>query len=101
MTRHLLYVNMTRQFFMKKDRRPQDSASPIETLRIERTQLSQAEFAVQCGIPLRTYQRWISGETEAKPTPRQWKAMMRLLKIESALEIPDDFGPIALVENED
>lgn len=73
----------------------------METLRIERTQLSQAEFAVQCGIPLRTYQRWISGETEAKPTPRQWKAMMQLLHIESALDIPDDFGPIALGENED
>ena len=50
---------------MKKDRRPQDSTSPIETLRLERTQLSQAEFAVSCGIPLRTYQRWVSGETEA------------------------------------
>ncbi|MEB3283224.1 MAG: hypothetical protein VKK42_30320 [Lyngbya sp.] len=41
---------------MKKDRRPQESPSPIETLRLERTQLSQAEFAVLCGIPLRTYQ---------------------------------------------
>ncbi len=93
------YVNMTRQFFMKKDRRPQDSTSPIEMLRLERTQLSQAEFAVLCGIPLRTYQRWVSGETEAKPTPRQWKAIMQVLKIQSVEEIPDDFGPVDSTDN--
>jgi DNA-binding transcriptional regulator YiaG len=79
---------------MKQDKRPLDCASPIEALRIERTKLSQAEFAVHCGIPLRTYQRWVSGETEAKPTPRQWKVMMRLLQIQSFDEVPDDFGPI-------
>ena len=85
------------KIFMKKDRRPQEHESLIETLRIERTKLSQVEFAVQCGIPLRTYQRWILGETEAKLSPRQWKAMMQILKM-SAEEIPDDFGPIADVE---
>lgn len=85
---------------MKKDRRPQESASPIETLRIERTQLSQAEFAVQCGIPLRTYQRWVLGETEAKLTPRQWKEILQLLQIQSLEEIPDDFGPIDGLEKE-
>ncbi|NEQ26657.1 MAG: helix-turn-helix transcriptional regulator [Microcoleus sp. SIO2G3] len=79
---------------MKKDRRPQESESPIEMLRIERTTLSQVEFAVQCGIPLRTYQRWILGETEAKLSPRQWKTMMQILQL-SAEEIPDNFGPIA------
>jgi len=82
-------VNILR---MNKDRRPQDSQSPIEALRVERTQFSQAEFAVHCGVPLRTYQRWVSGETEAKLTPRQWKAMMQLLQI-SADEIPNDFSP--------
>ena len=79
---------------IKKDRRPQESESPIETLRIERTNCSQAEFAVQCGIPLRTYQRWVSGKTEAKLTPLQWKAIMQLLQIQSLDEIPDDFGPL-------
>ena len=79
---------------MKKDRRPQESESLVETLRIERTNLSQAEFAVQCGIPLRTYQRWIAGTTEAKLTPLQWKAIMQLLQIQSLDEIPDDFGPL-------
>jgi DNA-binding transcriptional regulator YiaG len=90
---------MTHKICLKKDRRPQDSPSPIEMLRLERTQLSQAEFAVLCGIPLRTYQRWISGETEAKPTPRQWKAMIQVLNIQSIEEIPDDFGPIDLTDN--
>ncbi len=85
---------------MKKDRRPQESESLIETLRIERTNLSQAEFAVQCGIPLRTYQRWIAGTTEAKLTPLQWKAVMQLLQIQSLEEIPDDFGPINQISKE-
>jgi DNA-binding transcriptional regulator YiaG len=78
---------------MKKDRRPQDRESPIEALRIERTNLSQAEFAVHCGVPLRTYQRWVSGETEAKLTPQQWKALMELLKLQ-VNEIPNNFGSI-------
>lgn len=77
---------------MKKDRRPQESQSPIETLRIQRTELSQTEFAVRCGIPLRTYQRWISGQTEAKLTPLQWKALMMILEIQSLEEIPDNFA---------
>lgn len=77
---------------MKKDRRPQETNSPIEELRIQRTNLSQAEFAVQCGIPLRTYQRWVSGATEAKLTPQQWKALMQILNIQSVDEIPDNFA---------
>jgi DNA-binding transcriptional regulator YiaG len=77
---------------MKKDRRPQESDSPIEELRIQRTNLSQAEFAVHCGIPLRTYQRWVTGATEAKLTPQQWKALMNVLKIESVNEIPNNFA---------
>ena len=77
---------------MKKDRRPQESDSPIEELRIQRTNLSQAEFAVHCGIPLRTYQRWVTGATEAKLTPQQWKALMNVLKIESVSEIPKNFA---------
>ncbi len=64
----------------------------IEELRIQRTNLSQAEFAVHCGIPLRTYQRWIAGTTEAKLTPQQWKALMSVLSIPSVDEIPNDFA---------
>jgi len=77
---------------MKRDRRPQASESPIEELRIQRTSLSQTEFAVYCGIPLRTYQRWIAGTTEAKLSPQQWKALMSVLNIQSVDEIPDDFA---------
>lgn len=77
---------------MKKDRRPQESQSPVEALRIQRTELSQTEFAVKCGIPLRTYQRWITGQTEAKLTPLQWKALMMILDIQSLEEIPDNFA---------
>lgn len=78
---------------MDSNRKLTESDSPLESLRIERTHLTQDQFAQQCNIPRRTYQRWISGETEARPTPRQWKAMMRLLQIQNIDEIPDDFGP--------
>jgi transcriptional regulator with XRE-family HTH domain len=83
-----------------KDRRPQESGSPLETLRIERTSLSQAEFAVHCGIPLRTYQRWITGETEAKPSIPQLKKMCQILAIRSIDEIPDDFSPPGLFKGD-
>ncbi len=64
---------------MKKDRRPQDSASPIETLRLvrvaspqeKRTQLSQAEFAVLCGIPsanLSALDFWGNGSQTNSPS---------------------------------
>ncbi|MBW4659836.1 MAG: helix-turn-helix domain-containing protein [Drouetiella hepatica Uher 2000/2452] len=77
----------------KRERRLQDSESPIELLRIQRTKLSQNEFAIHCDIPPRTYQRWIAGKTEAKLSPRQWKALMQILNL-TADEIPDDFGAI-------
>ncbi len=68
-----------------------ESDSPLETLRIERTNYTQEEFAKRCGIPRRTYVRWISGETPAKLTPKQIKAICRELNI-SVQEIPDDFS---------
>ncbi|GEM_PF-882675 len=86
-------VNMARQCGIMTERRLEGSDSRLEILRIQRTKLSQDEFAAQCSIPRRTYQRWISGETPARPTPRQWKSMMRLLRVQSIDEIPDDFGP--------
>ena len=78
---------------MKRPTRRQESDSYLEALRIERTDLSQEQFAKLCGIPWRTYQRWIAGETEARLTPRQWKALMSILRVDHE-EIPDDFGPI-------
>jgi len=83
----------------KRERRLQDSESPIEILRIQRTQLSQDDFAIHCGIFPRTYQRWIAGKTEAKLSPRQWKALMKVLNL-TADEIPDDFGAIGQDEED-
>lgn len=76
---------------MKKKRLLEESDSPLESLRIERTEYSQEEFAKRCGIPLRTYTRWISGTTEAKLTPAQMKAVCRELNL-GVEEIPDDFS---------
>ena len=76
----------------KKDRR-QEGDSVLESLRLERTTLTQDEFAVACGIPRTTYQRWVSGKTSAKLTLPQLKAIARLLQIHSINELPDDFGP--------
>jgi transcriptional regulator with XRE-family HTH domain len=71
----------------------QESDSPLDALRIERTNLTQDEFAMRCGIPRTTYLRWISGRTEARPTLPQLKNLCRELKIEKIDELPDDFGP--------
>ncbi|AFY81240.1 helix-turn-helix transcriptional regulator [Oscillatoria acuminata] len=76
----------------RKDRR-QEGDSPLEDLRLARTELTQDEFCVMIGIPRATYQRWIKGQTDAKPTIKQLKALARLLKIERIDDLPDDFGP--------
>jgi DNA-binding XRE family transcriptional regulator len=76
----------------RKDRR-QEGDSPLEELRLARTELTQDEFCVRIGIPRATYHRWIKGQTEAKPTIRQLKALAEILKIERINELPDDFGP--------
>ncbi len=76
---------------MNKKRLLEESESPLDNLRIEKTNLSQEEFAKRCGIPLRTYTRWISGTTQAKLTPKQIKAICRELNV-SLDDIPDDFA---------
>ncbi|NEO34918.1 MAG: helix-turn-helix transcriptional regulator [Moorea sp. SIOASIH] len=77
----------------KSKRRKHSSDSPLEALRIERTNLSQDELAIYCGIPRGTYQRWVSGRTEARPTLRQLKLLCRRLGIEHINQLPDEFGP--------
>ena len=77
----------------RSKRRKQASDSQWEALRIERTTLSQDELAVYCGIPRATYQRWISGKTEAKLSIPQLKKLCQLLGIERIDELPDDFSP--------
>ena len=76
---------------MDKYRRVLESESPMETLRIEKTELTQEEFAKRCGIPRRTYVRWITGETPAKLTPKQMKTICKILGI-SIEDIPDNFA---------
>ncbi|MDG2614901.1 helix-turn-helix transcriptional regulator [Thermoleptolyngbya sichuanensis XZ-Cy5] len=71
----------------------QNRPSSIEALRLERTQLTQDELAIRCGIPRSTYQRWIAGKTEAKLSLLQLKALCRELGIERIDELPDDFAP--------
>ncbi|MEA5537504.1 hypothetical protein VB834_00505 [Limnoraphis robusta Tam1] len=39
------------------------------------------------------------GKPKRSPTPRQWKAMIRVLKIQSMEEITDDLGPVDLTDN--
>jgi transcriptional regulator with XRE-family HTH domain len=69
-----------------------ESKSALDTLRIERTKYSQEELAKRCGIPLRTYMRWISGKTPARLTPSQMKTLCRELNILKVEDIPDDFS---------
>ncbi|HLP89248.1 MAG TPA: helix-turn-helix transcriptional regulator [Nostocaceae cyanobacterium] len=77
----------------KSKKQKQESDSPLEALRIERTNLNQDEFAVRCGIPRATYQRWVSGKTEARVTIGQLKKICHELNIERIDELPDDFSP--------
>ena len=65
--------------------------SPLRQLR-EELSLTQEELSRRCGIPLRTYVRWETGEATPRPTVGQIKALCRELKI-SIEELPDDFGP--------
>ena len=65
----------------------------METLRKEKTNFTQIEFAVHCGVPHRTYQRWVTGKSIEGPSMRQLKSMCRLLGIEKVEELPDSFAP--------
>ena len=76
----------------KSYKQVKNSNSILELLRTERTNLNQKEFAEACHIPLKTYQRWISGETIGRPTLRQLKALCSTLKIEKIEDLPDDFA---------
>jgi transcriptional regulator with XRE-family HTH domain len=78
---------------MAKSKNKQESDSPLDTLRIERTTLTQDEFAMKCGIPRTTYLRWISGRAEPRPTIVQLKNLCRELRIEKVSDLPDNFGP--------
>ncbi|MBO1058461.1 MAG: helix-turn-helix transcriptional regulator [Dolichospermum sp. JUN01] len=76
----------------KSPKLKQESDSPLDTLRIEKTGLTQDEFAHRCGIPRATYYRWITGRTEAKLTIPQIKKLCRLLNM-NLEDLPDNLGP--------
>ncbi|MEH2214272.1 helix-turn-helix transcriptional regulator [Nostoc sp.] len=83
----------------RSKQRKQESDSPLETLRLERTHLNQDELAMRCGIPRATYQRWISGRTEARLTVMQFKKLCKELSIDKIEDLPDEFGPPDRIEN--
>jgi transcriptional regulator with XRE-family HTH domain len=76
---------------MAVEKQPKEGEAPLRQLR-ERAGLTQEELARRCGIPLRTYQRWETGETAARPSIRQIKALCRELNI-PVEELPDELGP--------
>ncbi len=80
------------QISMKKQKEHTESKSPLERLR-ECVGLTQEELCRRCGIPLRTYARWVAGDGISRPTIPQIKALCRELGI-SIEELPDDFGPL-------
>ena len=76
---------------MIEEKQTKEGESTLKQLR-ERASLTQEELARRCGIPVRTYQRWETGETEARPSVRQIKALCRELKIPIE-DLPDEFAP--------
>jgi len=52
------------------------SAEDIRRLRCERLRMTQAEFALQFGIPIRTLQKWEQGEREPEGPARAYLAVI-------------------------
>ena len=76
---------------MTEEKPAKEDQATLRQLR-ERTGLTQEELARRSGIPLRTYQRWETGETAARPSIPQIKALCRELKIPIE-DLPDEFAP--------
>ena len=65
--------------------------SALKQLR-DRLGLTQEELSRRCGILLRTYVRWETGEAMPRPTIPQVKALCRGLRV-AIEDLPDEFGP--------
>jgi putative transcriptional regulator len=52
------------------------SGEDIKKLRCERLKMTQAEFALQFGIPIRTLQNWEQGEREPEGPARAYLAII-------------------------
>ncbi|MCG5056829.1 MAG: hypothetical protein KA714_02140 [Limnoraphis sp. WC205] len=51
------------------------------------------------GFPCEPISVGFLGRRKRSPTPRQWKAMIQVLNIQSIDEITNDFGPVDLTDN--
>lgn len=94
MTAIYLNVKLTNEIKMGKSIREgsQQDMPMFEALITERTDLNLTEFLKLVGIPHKTWRRWITGETTAKLTFPQIKALCKALKVKSIDELPDDFS---------
>jgi transcriptional regulator with XRE-family HTH domain len=76
---------------MTEEKQAKEGEAALRQLR-ERSGLTQEELARRSGIPLRTYQRWETGESFARPSIPQIKALCRVLNIPIE-DLPDEFAP--------
>ena len=76
---------------MTEEKQAQEGEKSLKQLR-EGASLTQEELARRSGIPLRTYQRWETGETAARPNIRQIKALCKELNVPIE-DLPDEFAP--------
>ena len=84
---------MTIYYEMGKSKKDKEIELPmLERLRLERTDLNLRDFLKAVGIADKTYRRWLAGDTTAKLTVSQFKALYKTLKFQSIDEIPDDFS---------
>jgi transcriptional regulator with XRE-family HTH domain len=77
--------------FMTEEKQTKEGETSLKQLR-ECAGLTQEELARRSGIPLRTSQRWETGETAARPNIRQIKALCKELNIPIE-DLPDEFAP--------
>ena len=83
----------------KSIRSSQEYDSMFEALITERTDLNLTEFLKVVGIPHKTWRRWVTGQTTAKLTLPQIKAICKILKFNSIDELPDNFSEKYQVKN--
>ena len=94
MTALIIAVKLTLILKMGKSIRESTNTelSMFEALIAERTDYNLTEFLKVVGIPHKTWRRWVTGETTAKLTLPQIKAICKTLKFNSVDELPDDFS---------
>ena len=93
MTNLKKFVKLTIYYGMSETNKQKRIDLPmLEQLRLERTDLNLRDFLKAVGIADKTYRRWLAGDTTAKLTVSQFKALYKVLKFESIDEIPDDFS---------